>query len=170
MSVHHLNAFPLRYISRANPRDNSRHVILNTATMRPSEFAVQLNVSLANGWGIVRTIVDLCLKHPEGKYVLIKDPNKVCSNDLSYFKWLSRLFSPWYDYTRYHLMPLQKMTITRKTVYTMKMSNKCPIKVLVIQGPTDLSILRLELRSRTVSLRIILRFYLSVDKYNGNLA
>jgi len=45
--------------------------------MRPSDFAAQLNVSLNNGWGIVRTIVDLCLKHPEGKYVLIKDPNKV---------------------------------------------------------------------------------------------
>ncbi|KAF6761964.1 eukaryotic translation initiation factor 3 subunit 7 [Ephemerocybe angulata] len=49
------------YISRANPRDNTRHV---------------LNVSLANGWGIVRTVTDLCMKMPEGKYVLVKDPNK----------------------------------------------------------------------------------------------
>ena len=45
--------------------------------MRPLDFATQLNVSLANGWGIVRTVADLCLKMPEGKYVLIKDPNKV---------------------------------------------------------------------------------------------
>ncbi len=30
----------------------------------------------SNGWGIVRTIVDMCLKMPEGKYVLVKDPNK----------------------------------------------------------------------------------------------
>lgn len=45
--------------------------------MRPTDFAAQLNVSLANGWGIVRTITDLCMKMPEGKYVLIKDPNKV---------------------------------------------------------------------------------------------
>ncbi|KIM21029.1 hypothetical protein M408DRAFT_333699 [Serendipita vermifera MAFF 305830] len=66
----------LGYVSRASTRDNSRHVILSTATMRPSDFAAQLNVSLMNGWGIVRTIADLCLKHPEGKYVLIKDPNK----------------------------------------------------------------------------------------------
>jgi translation initiation factor 3 subunit D len=42
------------------------------------DFAAQLNVSLANGWGIVRTVADLCLKMPEGKYVLVKDPNKVC--------------------------------------------------------------------------------------------
>jgi hypothetical protein len=41
------------------------------------DFAAQLNVSLANGWGIVRTVADLCLKMPEGKYVLVKDPNKV---------------------------------------------------------------------------------------------
>ncbi|KAI0303979.1 translation initiation factor eIF-3 subunit D [Russula brevipes] len=64
------------YVSRANPRDNTRHVILSTASMRPMDFAAQLNVSLANGWGIVRTVADLCLKMPEGKYVLVKDPNK----------------------------------------------------------------------------------------------
>jgi translation initiation factor 3 subunit D len=45
--------------------------------MRPMDFAAQLNVSLANGWGIVRTVADLCLKMPEGKYVLVKDLNKV---------------------------------------------------------------------------------------------
>jgi len=64
------------YISRGNPRDNTRHVILSTASMRPTDFAAQLNVSLANGWGIVRTVTDLCMKMPEGKYVLVKDPNK----------------------------------------------------------------------------------------------
>lgn len=66
-----------RYVSRANPKDKWRHAILSTQTMRPSDFAHQLNISLANGWGIVRTITDLCLKQPEGKYVLIKDPNRV---------------------------------------------------------------------------------------------
>nr|GAT46509.1 predicted protein [Mycena chlorophos] len=64
------------YISRATPRDNTRHVILSAASMRPSEFAAQLNVSLNNGWGIVRSITDICMKLPEGKYVLVKDPNK----------------------------------------------------------------------------------------------
>ncbi|THV08139.1 translation initiation factor eIF-3 subunit D [Dendrothele bispora CBS 962.96] len=64
------------YISRVNPRDNTRHVILSTTSIRPADFAGQLNVSLANGWGIVRTVTDLCMKLPEGKYVLVKDPNK----------------------------------------------------------------------------------------------
>ena len=66
-----------RYVSRMNPRDNTRHTILSTTSIRPLDFAAQLNVSLANGWGIVRTVVDLALKAPEGKYVLLKDPNKV---------------------------------------------------------------------------------------------
>ncbi|KAL7282616.1 hypothetical protein ACG7TL_004088 [Trametes sanguinea] len=66
----------LGFISRVNPRDNTRHVILSTTSIRPTDFAAQLNVSLANGWGIVRTVADMCMKQPEGKYVLVKDPNK----------------------------------------------------------------------------------------------
>ncbi|KAM0751791.1 translation initiation factor eIF-3, subunit D [Meredithblackwellia eburnea MCA 4105] len=64
------------YVSRVNPRDASRHTILGTQWYKPKDFASQMNINLANGWGIVRTIADLCLKQPEGKYVLLKDPNK----------------------------------------------------------------------------------------------
>jgi translation initiation factor 3 subunit D len=35
-----------------------------------------MNLNLANGWGIVRTIVDMVRSMKEGKYVLVKDPNK----------------------------------------------------------------------------------------------
>ena len=35
-----------------------------------------MNLNIANGWGIVRTIVDMVLKMSDGKYVLVKDPNK----------------------------------------------------------------------------------------------
>ncbi len=35
-----------------------------------------MNLNLANGWGIVRTIVDMVRGMKEGKYVLVKDPNK----------------------------------------------------------------------------------------------
>ncbi|KAI5478983.1 translation initiation factor eIF-3 subunit 7 [Pseudohyphozyma bogoriensis] len=64
------------YVSRVNPRDAHRHTILGTQWYKPRDFATQMNVNLSNGWGIVRTIADLCLAQPEGKYVLIKDPNK----------------------------------------------------------------------------------------------
>lgn len=63
-------------MSRANPKANDKHVILGVIGWKPRDFAAQMNLSLSNGWGIVRTIVDMCLKREEGKYVLVKDPNK----------------------------------------------------------------------------------------------
>ena len=63
-------------MSRATPKSNDRHVILGVVGYDPRKFADQMNLNLANGWGIVRTIVDMCLKMKEGKYVLVKDPNK----------------------------------------------------------------------------------------------
>ena len=65
------------YISRATPKDTTHHVIVGVQNYKPKDFAAQMNVSLTNGWGIVRTIADLMLKQPEGKYVLVKDPNNV---------------------------------------------------------------------------------------------
>ena len=35
-----------------------------------------MGLNLNNGWGIVRTIVDMLRKLDEGKFVLVKDPNK----------------------------------------------------------------------------------------------
>lgn len=65
------------FISRANPRDESKHVIVGVQTIKPRDFATQLSINLSNGFGIVRTIVDLVKNQPEGKYILIKDPNRV---------------------------------------------------------------------------------------------
>ncbi|OAA47505.1 eukaryotic translation initiation factor 3 subunit D [Beauveria brongniartii RCEF 3172] len=66
------------FVSRVNPRSNDKHVILGVIGWKPREFANQMNLSLSNGWGIVRTIADMCLKHEgdDGKFVLLKDPNK----------------------------------------------------------------------------------------------
>ncbi|KAJ3553028.1 hypothetical protein NPX13_g10977 [Xylaria arbuscula] len=66
----------LGFVSRANPKSNDKHVILGVIGWKPKDFANQMNLSLANGWGIVRTICDMCLKREEGKFVLVKDPNK----------------------------------------------------------------------------------------------
>jgi translation initiation factor 3 subunit D len=78
------NSFPLwldyantsRFVSRANPKTNDKHVVLGVVGWKPRDFAQQMNLSLSNGWGIVRTIADMCLKREEGKFVLVKDPNK----------------------------------------------------------------------------------------------
>ncbi|EKD21046.1 translation initiation factor eIF3 [Drepanopeziza brunnea f. sp. 'multigermtubi' MB_m1] len=66
----------LGFVSRANPKTNDKHVILGVVGWKPRDFAQQMNLSLSNGWGIVRTIADMCLQREEGKYVLVKDPNK----------------------------------------------------------------------------------------------
>ena len=81
----------LGFVSRANPKSNVNHVILGVVGYKPREFAQQMNLGFSNGWGIVRTIVDLVRSFAESadreeseessgakdrKYVLVKDPNK----------------------------------------------------------------------------------------------
>jgi len=66
----------LGFVSRTNPKNNNDHVVLGVLTNKPREFASQMALNLNNGWGIVRTIVDMVLRMDEGKYVLVKDPNK----------------------------------------------------------------------------------------------
>lgn len=64
------------YVSRVNFRDSTKHSILGTQQFRPREFADQINLNLDNAWGILRCIIDTCLKLDEGKYLILKDPNK----------------------------------------------------------------------------------------------
>ena len=52
-------------------------MILGTQQFRPMEFANQINLSMDNAWGILRCIIDICMKLPDGKYLIMKDPNKV---------------------------------------------------------------------------------------------
>ena len=70
----------LGFVSRANPKSSAAHVVLGVVGYKPREFAAQMNLGFNNGWGIVRTIVDLVrgLSGPEEnkKYILVKDPNK----------------------------------------------------------------------------------------------
>lgn len=71
----------LGFVSRSNPKSSANHVVLGVHGYKPREFAVQMNLGLNNGWGVVRTIIDLVKGMSEGeegdkKYVLVKDPNK----------------------------------------------------------------------------------------------
>ncbi|EAS37016.1 eukaryotic translation initiation factor 3 subunit D [Coccidioides immitis RS] len=80
----------LGFVTRANPRSATAHMILGVIGYKPREFALQMNLNMANGWGIVRTIIDLvnsldARDEEEGddaqedkikKYILVKDPNK----------------------------------------------------------------------------------------------
>ncbi|KAL8593246.1 hypothetical protein ACOMHN_009900 [Nucella lapillus] len=64
------------YVSRQHMKDTSKHVILGTQQFKPTEFAAQINLNMDNAWGILRCIVDTCMKLKEGKYLIMKDPNK----------------------------------------------------------------------------------------------
>lgn len=64
------------YVSRAHVRDSSKHVILGTQQYKPNEFAAQINLNMDNAWGILRCIVDLVMKQKDGKFLIMKDPNK----------------------------------------------------------------------------------------------
>ena len=66
----------LGFVSRTNPKEKSKHATLATSVLKPNEFAAQINFSYANGWGIIKSLVDYILTLPEGKYLLAKDPNK----------------------------------------------------------------------------------------------
>jgi len=66
----------LGYVSRLHPRDHYNHFILSVIGYKPRDFAAQINLNTANMWGIVKSIVDVCMKLGEGKYVLVKDPVK----------------------------------------------------------------------------------------------
>ena len=43
---------------------------------KPKDFAMQINLHMENCWGIVRAIIDVCLKLDEGKFIIVKEPNK----------------------------------------------------------------------------------------------
>jgi translation initiation factor 3 subunit D len=64
------------YTSRFNMKDSSKHVVLGTQQFKPSEFAAQINLSMDNGWGIIRCIIDQVMAQKDGKYLIVKDPNK----------------------------------------------------------------------------------------------
>ncbi|CAG2198401.1 EIF3D [Mytilus edulis] len=64
------------YVSRLSVRDTSKHIILGTQQFKPTEFANQINLNMDNAWGILRCIIDTCMKLKQGKYLIMKDPNK----------------------------------------------------------------------------------------------
>ncbi len=65
------------FVSRQTPKNRRRHVLLGTGVFKPQDFCTQINFDVNSGWGIVKTVVDLFMRKLEdGKYVLMKDPNK----------------------------------------------------------------------------------------------
>lgn len=67
----------LGFCSRAQAKDRKRHVVLGSSIFKPTDIGSHLNVNMDNGWAIVKEVVALIdSKTRDGKYVLLKDPNK----------------------------------------------------------------------------------------------
>ena len=55
------------YVSRAGPRDNGAHVVLNVQASKPKDFAGQIQLSMESCWGVVRALVDMLMAMDEGE-------------------------------------------------------------------------------------------------------
>ena len=66
----------LGFVSRTNPKSHFQHVILGTQSYKPQEFATQINLNMNTCWGILNNIVSVCMDQEDGRYILLKDPNK----------------------------------------------------------------------------------------------
>lgn len=64
------------FASRTNPKSAAEHVILATQFYRPSDFAQQITLQESQMWSMFRMFVTLLQKQEEGKYVLMRNPNK----------------------------------------------------------------------------------------------
>lgn len=64
------------FVSRINPKNAYEHTVLATQTYRPNDFASQITLDMGSMWGIFRLFVKLLSDQPEGKYVIMRDPNR----------------------------------------------------------------------------------------------
>ena len=64
------------FCSRSNPKSSYEHVILATQFYRPKDFASQITLSETHMWAMMRMFVTMFAKQEEGKYVLMREPNK----------------------------------------------------------------------------------------------
>ncbi|VVT44140.1 uncharacterized protein SAPINGB_P000317 [Magnusiomyces paraingens] len=69
------SSMKIGFVSRNSPKDNAHHIIVGVVGQVPEQFANQLNIKLSNGWGIIKSIVNIIAALDDGKYVLMKDPN-----------------------------------------------------------------------------------------------
>ncbi|CAB9513169.1 factor 3 subunit D [Seminavis robusta] len=64
------------FVSRKEPKNAYEHQILATQFYRPKDFATQITLSEGQMWAMIRMFVQLLQKQEDGKYVLMRNPNK----------------------------------------------------------------------------------------------
>lgn len=66
----------LGYCSRTSNMDNTQHVMLGNQLFKPKDLATQVNLNVNNCWAVLKHIIDMVRKLDNGRFVLLKDPNK----------------------------------------------------------------------------------------------
>lgn len=69
------SSMKIGFVSRVSPKEVTKHVIVGVVGQVPTQLANQINMNMSNGWGIVKSIVNIATALDDGKYVLMKDPN-----------------------------------------------------------------------------------------------
>jgi translation initiation factor 3 subunit D len=64
------------FVSRTSPKNPYEHLIVGTQFYNPKDFATQLSMNYGSMWGIVRMLIGVFRDQKEGKYVLMRDPNR----------------------------------------------------------------------------------------------
>lgn len=63
-------------VSRIGPNTATKHDILMVQTHATAKLAKQMTINIQNGWGIVRSLIDIVLQQEDGEYILFKDPQR----------------------------------------------------------------------------------------------
>jgi len=66
----------IAYVTRNNAKNNKEHTIVQVSQLKPKDFALQMQLMLENSWAVLRGLIDECMQLPQGKYLLLKDPNQ----------------------------------------------------------------------------------------------
>ena len=64
------------FVKRKSPKDPTHHEIVHQMMYEPQKFALQINLSIDNAWGVLKMIAETLLAQPAGVYCILKDPNK----------------------------------------------------------------------------------------------
>lgn len=65
----------LAYVSRVSPKDRIHHELLALQDIEPNELATQMNLDMANGFGILKALFDLITKSQDS-VTIVRDPVK----------------------------------------------------------------------------------------------
>lgn len=55
----------LGYISRSSFKSSKAHQLLGTQTVKPRDFAAQMNLNMDNAWGITKALLTFCFDQTE---------------------------------------------------------------------------------------------------------